>query len=417
MQSDTVSSKIQDRKKEDSVIRKVAVYSLFVNTFLVIAKLYLAGVSGSLSLEADAINSFIDIFVSFALLIGIWLSSLKSRNFPYGLYKIENIVSILIAFLVFLTAWEVFIQAVSEKATDLTLNGWVLSAVLLLAFVPYLLGTYEVRMGNKYKSPGLIADGRQHRVDVLSTLVVFFALFAQYLGFFLDSIGAIIVAGFIAYSGWDILKDSMKTLLDASIDYKTRDLIKSAIISDPMVICIKELNARNSGRYIFVEATVKMKKNELFRAHLASERIESKIYELVPNVERVIIHYEPTEKKGIRYAVPLKDSEGNISLHFGESPYFALLDFSLKDAKLVQKQILQNPSIGMEKQKGIRSAEFLLEYKPDAVISGKKLTGKSAEYVFESAGILVKVTDEEDIRELIKKIETDLKNNSVINEL
>ena len=399
---------ISKRKKEDSVIRKVACYSLVVNTFLVIVKLYLAWVSGSLALEADAINSFIDIFASLALLAGIWLSNLKSSKFPYGLYKIENFVSILIAFLVFLTAWEILIKAIYEDSTVQTFSGWVLLAVAGLVSVPYLFGAYEVKTGKKYNSPGLIADGKQHKVDLLSTLVVFFALFAQYFGVPVDSIGAIIVAGFIAYSGWEILKDSMKTLLDASIDYKTRDLIKSAINSDPVVICTKELNARNSGRYIFVEAIVNMKKTDLSKAHLATERIESKIRELVPNVERVVIHYEPKERSFIRYAVPLKNRDGDISLHFGEAPYFAILDFNFNEAKLMRKEILQNPHVELEKQKGMRSAEFLLKYKPDLVFSKQKLTGKSAEYVFESAGILVKITDADNISELIKKMEDEL---------
>ena len=399
---------ISKRKKEDSVIRKVACYSLVVNAFLVIVKLYLAWVSGSLALEADAINSFIDIFASLALLAGIWLSNLKSSKFPYGLYKIENFVSILIAFLVFLTAWEILIKAIYEDSTVQTFSGWVLLAVAGLVSVPYLFGAYEVKTGKKYNSPGLIADGKQHKVDLLSTLVVFFALFAQYFGVPVDSIGAIIVAGFIAYSGWEILKDSMKTLLDASIDYKTRDLIKSAINSDPVVICTKELNARNSGRYIFVEAIVNMKKTDLSKAHLATERIESKIRELVPNVERVVIHYEPKERSFIRYAVPLKNRDGDISLHFGEAPYFAILDFNFNEAKLMRKEILQNPYVELEKQKGMRSAEFLLKYKPDLVFSKQKLTGKSAEYVFESAGILVKITDADNISELIKKMEDEL---------
>ncbi|WOF16135.1 cation diffusion facilitator family transporter [Methanoplanus sp. FWC-SCC4] len=409
MQEKKVDNNIPLRKKEESMVRKVAWYSLIVNTLLVIVKLYLAWISGSLALQADAIHSFIDIIASVALIVGIWLSGLKSRDFPYGLYKIENIVSLIIAFLVFLTAWEILNEAVSGKSTDMIFDGWLLIAVAILVSVPYFLGTYEVRMGKKYNSPGLIADGKQHKVDVFSTMVVFFSLFAQYFGIPVDNIATIIVAGFIVYSGWGILKDSMKTLLDASIDHKTSDLIKSAILSDPMVIDVKDLTARNSGRYIFVEANVNMKKTNLLKAHIANERIESEIRDLVPNVERVIIHFEPKERLHIRYAVPLENIEGKISLHFGEAPYFAILDFNMKNAEFIRKETLSNPASTIEKQKGIRSAEFLLNYKPDIIFSKKKLTGKSAEYVFESVGILMKTTDEEKINLLIKKIENELK--------
>ncbi|MDD3978157.1 MAG: cation diffusion facilitator family transporter [Methanomicrobium sp.] len=407
--NDEVLRDIPDRKKEDSIIRKVAFYSLLVNIFLVVVKLYITYLSGSLSVKADAINSFIDVFVSLLLLAGIWLSSLKSSKFPYGLYKVENLISIVISLLVFLTAWEVFTSALFGEKTELVLSGWFLFAVFALAFVPYLLGRYEIIIGTRYSSPGLIADGKQHNMDVFSTMVVFLALLGQYFGIAVDNLGAIIVAGFIAYAGWEILKESMKTLLDASVDYKTRDLIKSAILSDPLVVCVKELNARNSGRYIFVEATVNMKKTDLSKAHLASERIESGICSIVPSVERVTIHYEPQEKLNIRYIVPLENKDGKISSHFGESLFFAILDIRISDLEIFGKDIILNPCSGQEKQKGICFAKYILRYRPDVVISKKDISGKSMDYVFESSGIDVKLMDFDYLPDLISNIQSGLK--------
>ncbi|MDD4300058.1 MAG: cation diffusion facilitator family transporter [Methanomicrobium sp.] len=398
-----------DRKKEESIILRVAWYSLFVNIFLVAAKLYIAFFSGSLSVQADAINSFIDIFVSLVLIAGIRLSGIKSKNFPYGMYKVENLISIIISLLVFLTAWEVFTRALFEETGDLSISGWVLAAVFALAFVPYLLGRYEIIIGERYSSPGLIADGKQHNMDVLSTMTVFFALFVQYAGYGVDNIGAIIVAGFIAYAGWDILKDSMKTLLDASVDYRTRDLIKSAILSDPMVSGIKELNARNSGRYIFVEATVDMIRTDLLKAHLASERIESEIKNLVPSVERVIIHYEPKEKPFVRYIVPLEDNVEKISCHFGESAFFAVLDFSLTELRLREKKVYPNPFLSEEKQKGIRFAEHMMKFNPDNIVLLKDVSKKSFEYVFSASGVDVKRTELKDMSKLVLEIESVLR--------
>jgi len=392
----------------EAAIKKVAWYSLFVNAALVIVKLFLAHLSGSLALEADAIHSFLDVFASIALLAGIWLSSRKSRNFPYGLYKIENIVSIIIAFLVFFTAWEILAEALYGEGTIQPFSGWVLVAAGALVSVPYLLGTYEVKVGTTFHSPSLIADGRQHRVDVLSTSVVFFALLAQYIGIPFDNIAAIIVAVFIAYSGWGILKDSMRTLLDASIDYQTREKIKSVILADPMVISIRDLTGRNSGRYIFVEADVTMKSSDLEEAHLVSERIQTHIRENVSNVERITIHYEPAERTHLRYVVPLQDRQGTISPHFGEAPWFALLDFNAKKGIFERKELMANPAKDQERQKGIRAAEMLVRQKPDVVFSHQPLTGKSAEYVFEAAKVRIRTTDQTNLSELIVQIEKEL---------
>ncbi|MBN1195145.1 MAG: cation diffusion facilitator family transporter [Methanomicrobiaceae archaeon] len=408
MQNSPAGNSFGTGEEADAAIRRVAWYSLAVNAALVIIKLVLSRISGSLALEADAIHSFLDVLASVALLAGIWLSSRKSKEFPYGLYKVENIVSVIIAFLVFFTAWEIVVEAFTGEGMGQPFGGWVLFAVAALVSVPYLLGTYEVRVGTTHNSPSLVADGKQHRVDVLSTSVVFVAVLAQYFGIPVDSYAAVIVAGFIAFSGWGILKDSMRTLLDASIDHTTRDAIRAAIMSDPIVTGIKGLTGRNSGRYIFVEARVVMKKTDLEEANLASERIATSVRDLVPNVERMVIHYEPEERLSLRYAVPLSDPEGTISPHFGEAAWFALLDFSVKDGALQRTELLANPASEMEKQKGLRAAELLLRHKTDVVFSRQPLTGKSPEYVFESAKVIVRRTDVATLAHLIGQIKHEL---------
>ncbi|WP_067051103.1 cation diffusion facilitator family transporter [Methanofollis ethanolicus] len=397
-----------DRQTAESTIRKVAGLSLAVNAGLVAVKLVLAGASGSLALGADAVHSSLDVLASLALLAGIWLSSRTSREFPYGLYKVENIVAVVISLLVFLTAGEIAAEALAGETAALPVSGWVLVAVAALVSVPYLLGTYEVRVGDACHSPSLVADGRQHRVDVLATSVVFFALLGRNVGLPLDNLAALVVAAFIAYAGWGILKDSMRTLLDASVDHGTRDVIRAAVLADPMVIGIRELTGRNSGRYIFVEATVAMKQTDLAEAALVSDRIEARIRGLVPNVERVVIHPEPGERAWVRYAVPLDDLEGAVSPHFGEAPYFALLDIGVKERRLQRKEVIANPAVGMEKQKGLRAAEMLLLHKPDVVFSRQSLAGKSPEYIFASGRVRMRTTDAARLADLVGEVEEEV---------
>ncbi|WP_342675936.1 cation diffusion facilitator family transporter [Methanofollis sp. UBA420] len=136
-----------ERQAAVTLIRRVAGLSLAVNAGLVAVKLVLAEVSGSLALGADAVHSSLDMLASLALLAGIWLSSRKSREFPYGLYKVENIVAVVISLLVFLTAGEIAAEALTGESTVLPVSGWVLVAFAALVSVPYLLGTYEVRVG------------------------------------------------------------------------------------------------------------------------------------------------------------------------------------------------------------------------------------------------------------------------------
>jgi divalent metal cation (Fe/Co/Zn/Cd) transporter len=79
----------------------VAAYSLLVNMILVAIKLFLSIASGSLALRADAVHSLVDVFDSAALMLGLYISERKSKSFPYGLYKVENLISVVISLTLF----------------------------------------------------------------------------------------------------------------------------------------------------------------------------------------------------------------------------------------------------------------------------------------------------------------------------
>src|SRR5690606_34021112 len=96
----------EERDGMDPVSR-VALLSLLVNLSLVGIKLLLSEMSGSLALRADAVHSAVDVFGSTALILGIFISGRKSKSFPYGLYKVENLVAVVISLLLFLTAIEI----------------------------------------------------------------------------------------------------------------------------------------------------------------------------------------------------------------------------------------------------------------------------------------------------------------------
>ena len=66
-----------------------------------------------------------------------------------------------------------------------------------------------------------MADGVQHKADVLTSALVLLALIGQSVDFPLDRIAAAIIAIVIVKEGWKILVAGMRVLLDASVDAKT----------------------------------------------------------------------------------------------------------------------------------------------------------------------------------------------------
>jgi cation diffusion facilitator family transporter len=382
---------------------RVAVYSLFVNAGLVAAKLTLSFSTGSLSLAADGVHSFIDIIGSGALILGLIISQRKSSSFPYGMYKVENIIAVIIAFLLFVTAYEIVHQAIFSPSEIHEFSGWVLVLVAALILVPLLFGRYEVRMGTQFNSPSLIADGKNFTADVLASAVVFFGLLGQYWHLPVDRVAAIIVAIFIVKAGWGILVNGMRVLLDASIDNQTLDTIRSTIMKDPAVVEVREILGRNSGRYVFVEADIILRTSGLERAHRISERIERSIAKTVPHVDRVIIHYEPRPSTKTRYALPLANHDGLISDHFGEAPYFAIVDIDVLSRKVERTEVIANPYQQLTKGKGITVAKFLVTFKPDIVVTREDIAGKGPGYVFSDAGIETVRTDTDNLGIFIQR--------------
>jgi cation diffusion facilitator family transporter len=393
----------EEKARLRTAIVRIGMYSLAVNLVLVAAKLTLSLITGSLALRADAIHSLVDVFASIALILGLVISGRKSRNFPLGLYKVENLVSAIISLLLFLTAYEIVTEAIHGRTAG-SYGSWVLGVVAILILVPFFFGRYELSAGRKYNSPSLIADGSQFRADVLGSSIVFIGLLGQLFGFPLDRIAAGIIALFIAYAAWGLLASSMRVLLDASVSSEVLEKVRSLIQAEPSVSAVQNLVGRNSGRFIFVQATITMRTTDLRKAHMVSEKIEQAIKNAVPNIDRVVIHYEPETKVQKRYAVTLSDREGQISEDFGKSPYFAMVDIDTREKTVIRQEVVANPYHEVEKGRGIEVADFLLTYKPDIVVAREVLVGKGPGYVLADTGAETLQTEAKSLDELLSQL-------------
>lgn len=366
---------------------RVALASIAVNIFLTILNLVVATASGSLAVAAEMVHNLVDLVASIGVLAGVKISERKSKAFPYGLYKVENLVAVAVAILIFFTGYEIAKEALFAETRATTVNGWLLAGVGLSALVPLAFSFYEMRIGKQLNSPSLIADAKEYRVHVFSSGVAFLAMVGQLVNIPLDRYAALAIVLLIAKTGWELLSDGMRVLLDASLDAETLEAVRTIIERDPAVVDVRVVEGRNAGRYRFLEADVALRVDDLERAHAVSERIEQSIRAQVPHVERVHLHYEPQPRTHIRYAVPLEDAEGKMSDHFGEASHFGFVMVRLSDGHVEHQEILANPHHAVEKAKGIRVGEWLVAKKADVVLLREDVQGKGPSYVFADAGV------------------------------
>jgi len=381
----------------------LAALSLGLNFFLTATKVILYLFTNSSALLAETVHSFTDIIGSLLIVGGIYLSEKKSEKFPWGLYKVENVAAVISAGFIFLSAYEIASMLYRPSPAEMRNLDTALFVLFLMVFPVLFFSRYEEKKATALNSPSLVADSQHGRTHIAPLIVVAAGIAGAKLSYpVMDRVAALVVLILIIKAGYGILRDSMKSLLDASVDRKTLEDIGEVIKGFPQVREIVSLNARNSGRFIFVYLDLSLSLKRLKAAHEVSGNIEKKIREHIPFVDRVIIHYEPERKDYQRYAVGLANREGEISEHFGGAPYIALWDKRISDGMALSQEILENPFFNLEKGKGIMLAEFLVEKEIDTLYTREDFEGKGPGYVFSDADIEVRRTDMKPLKDVIE---------------
>lgn len=274
--------------------------------------------------------------------------------------------------------------------------------LLLTTAVPVVFSHFELRAGRAGQSAALVADAREYRVHAFTTGLAIVGLASQWLEFPVDRVAAGLIVLVVLKTAWDLLADAMRVLLDASLDPSTLGAIRTVIEGDPMVTQLHWLTGRNAGRYRFLETGLSLRARSREQVEKALQRIEQAVREAVPHIERVVVQLESATSADIRYAFPLADSEGPISEHFGEAPYFVIVTLRREDRLLVERRVVANPYQSLERGKGIRVAEWLVGQKVDVVLSREHLHGRGPAHVFRDSGVELRLTEAENIEAAIK---------------
>ena len=168
-------------------------YSIAVNVALALINLVVALASGSLAVKAEMVHNAVDLLTAIGVLIGLKLATRKSKAFPYGLYKVENVTSVVLGVMTFVTAYEIARYALFAQTHLTTVNAWMLGGVLVATAIPLIFSHFELRAGRAANSPAPIADAREYRAHVFTTGVVLAALVGQWFNLPLDRFAALVI--------------------------------------------------------------------------------------------------------------------------------------------------------------------------------------------------------------------------------
>ncbi len=351
-----------------------------------------ATVSGSVALIAEGIHTLTDSITSFAVLIGLRLSERHSETFPFGLYKLENLIAAAIGILILFGAYELASESIRHLGEEpRTLEKpWLIMAVMAASVVSLcILAWYENKVAREENSPGLLADARHALADLAAAAAVLIGVGLDIAGVpRADSITALVVVVFLVWAGINVTLNGVKVLLDASIEKEVLFEAKEIAEGHAGVKQVLGVEGRNSGSYRFLNVTLVPRTRDLKKAdHIALE-VRDSISRGIANVDRVNISLVAEKRERVRCAVLLDDDGFTLSGHFGEAPAFMVLDIALPAGDIVSRETLANPFTSLSKGKGVRVAEFLAQQGVELVLVREALEGKGAHYALEAQGIL-----------------------------
>ena len=273
---------------------RMMAYSVLVKGALAAVKYAFAWISGSIALAADATHSLCDVLPAVLILVCLFVSERRTRRFPRGLHKIENLVSLLVAFAIFYAGYEILHGAIENQSMGPLANApLALAGALLSAVVLWVLARYELAVSQATGSPSIKADAEHSKADVFSSVVVAVGVAAGFAGLHIDWLAAVLVALFVFAAGAKILMDSVTVLLDGTLDSDTLKAAREIILSQPGVTAVRRLDGRNSGSHKILEIELEIGAESLAVAHAACDSLEKALRRAIPHLDRVLIHYEP----------------------------------------------------------------------------------------------------------------------------
>ncbi|OFX36814.1 MAG: cation transporter [Bacteroidetes bacterium GWA2_32_17] len=275
---------------------KVARLSIISNSSLIIMKLAIGIITGSVSIISEAIHSTMDLLAAIIAFFSVKVSDQPpDKQHPYGHGKFENISGVIEAILIFIASLWIIYEAIKRINTNEKIESIGLGALVMVisAIINFIVSKQLYKVAKKTNSIALEADALHLKADVYTSIGVAFGLFLIWLTNYriLDSIVAILVAILILWESFQLLKKAFSPLLDVAIDESDIEQIKQYFIIKNLNI--HNLKTRKSGKYKFAELHLNLNgKLSLEDAHAICDEIEKELEILIPDFQ-LTIHVEP----------------------------------------------------------------------------------------------------------------------------
>ena len=275
--------------------------SLIVIIGLIAVKVTVAVITGSISISAQAMDSFLDLFAVFVTFFAVRLAVMPAdEEHPFGHGKVEGVAAGVQAVLIVGAAGFIIYSAVRRiiagATLELTEAGIGVMVVSIIASV--FLSRHLIKVARKTGSVALEASARNINADIYSASGVLVALVALRLTGLniIDPIIAIVVALYVLKTGYDVARESITELVDVRLPEEEEETIVACITEHlGQLAGFHKIRTRKAGNQRFVDFHLQIPRNtSVEEAHRMCDHLEEDIESRLPN-SSVTIHVEPCD--------------------------------------------------------------------------------------------------------------------------
>lgn len=293
---------IQKRKE------RVAMLSVASNSTLVVFKIIVGTLIGSVSIISEAIHSGMDLLAAIIAMFSVKKSYLPADDaHPFGHGKVESISGLIEAFLIFIAAFWIIFEAFKKltSAQEVESPGWGVAVMFLSASLNFFVSQRLFAVGKEADSIALQADAWHLRTDVYTSVGVMVSLGIIWLSHYffadprihwLDPIAAIFVAVFILKAAYDLTSQALGDLMDVKLPPDEEGWIRDVIAGRKSEIHgYHQLRTRKAGNFRFIEFHLKVDPQMTVDAsHGITRDLKHVIMDKFP-AATVTIHIEPCD--------------------------------------------------------------------------------------------------------------------------
>ena len=388
--------------------QKIAFIATFVTFLLAIMKAVVGYLFDSNILVADAFHSGADLIAIFASGFGLWLASKKkTKRFPYGLYKAETLVSLIIGVLIIWAGIEILQDGYYKLFHIMHVQKFPILPVIasiVSIITAYFIAKKEKTVGQLINSQSLLANASESFLDIITSIVVLMGILLAYVQIpYVEGSIIILISLLILKLGLENLWLSLLVLLDANLDPSLQAEIEKTTNQIYGVKGVSEVNIRQSGPFKMVECKIETSPSlPLYRAHELADKAEDFIIKQYKHIESVFIHVEPSKEKTVSAIIPVGDInslDSKVCGHFGRAPYYIILRIS--DNNIEIEDFYYNEFLAEKQHIGIKVIKAVIKYRLDLLFTSK--IGEISFYMLKDNFVdIYKIEEGLSVREVIE---------------